>query len=146
MFLDAPKHLSPTAVSLLRLLGAMVLDIPLFGLLLIWLFNSIASTAKRPRVAVVTICFCLSALCIFLGVISHDPPFDVPRQIAVGVWLVIGLVFWGKKEDTPPSPPSERERLLAEQYTNALAMRNEAVERSKELEAEFRRMGGKPGQ
>ena len=78
--------------------------------------------------------------------ISNDPPFDVPRQIAVGIWLVIGLVFWGKKEDAPPSPPSEPEKLLAEQYTNAVAARNEALGRSKEVEAEFQRMGEKPRQ
>lgn len=146
MFLNAPKHLSPTAEYLAGSVGAMVLYIPLFGLLFIWLFNSIASNAKRPRLAVVVVCLCVSALCIFLGVISNDPPFDVQRQIAVGIWLVIGLVFWGKKEDTPPSPPSEREKLLAEQYTNAVAARNEALERSKEVEAEFQRMGEKPGQ
>jgi len=88
----------------------------------------------------------MAALCILLGVISDTPSLNVPEQIAVGIWLVIGLVFWGKKEDAPPSPPSEREKLLAEQYTNAVAARNEALERSKEVEAEFQRMGEKPGQ
>ena len=146
MFLNAPKHLSPTAEYLVGLIGAMVLYIPLFGLLFIWLFNSIASTAKRPRLAVLVICLSVSALCVFLGVIGNDSPFDVPRQIAVGIWLVIGLVFWGKKENTPPSPPSEREKRLAERYTNAVAARNEALERSKEVEAEFQRMGEKHGQ
>jgi predicted membrane channel-forming protein YqfA (hemolysin III family) len=113
MFLDAPKHLSPSAEYLFGLLGALVGYVPLLGLLFIWLFNSIASTAKRPRLAVVVICLCVSALCIFLGVISNDPLFDVPPQIAAGIWLVIGLVFWGgKKEDTLPSPP-ERTRETA---------------------------------
>lgn len=41
---------------------------------------------------------------------------------------------------------SEREKLLAERYTNAVTARNEALERSEELEAEFQRMGEKPGQ
>ena len=56
------------------------------------------------------------------------------------------IVFWGKKEDTPPSLPSEREKLLAEQYAKAVAARDEALERSKEAEAEFQRMTEKHGQ
>jgi hypothetical protein len=93
---------------LARFLGASTINLPLTGVLTWGLFSVLKQTNLPRAFAVLISCIIIA---VALGVLgkSAGGSFDegeVYQQIAIGIWLIVGLFFWGKpKNATPPTSP-----------------------------------------
>jgi len=88
--------------------GASILNIPLTGLLTWGLFLAFSRTSMSRVSATVLSCVLVAAGLLFLTALSE--PLDQNnafQTIGVGIWLVIGLLFWGKNKK-PQTPDQQK--------------------------------------
>ena len=86
-------------------IGASIVNLPLTGLPAWGLFHLLKLVMPR-QVAVFISCGVVGVPFLLLGLISGLwTRFQVYQLIAVAVWLIVGLIFWGKKKQPLPLPP-----------------------------------------
>jgi hypothetical protein len=89
--------------EILAYLGYSLTWLPLTGLFTWGLFLVLKHTGLARALAVLTSCV-IVVLCLhFLESTRVFDKNDVYELIDVGVWLIVGLLFWGKRKiEIPP--------------------------------------------
>jgi hypothetical protein len=84
--------------ELAAFLAFSLIWLPLTGLF-IWGFFLILKHTKLPRAFAILISCAIVAVCLhFLESARVFDKNDVYELIDVGVWLVVGMLFWGKSK------------------------------------------------
>ena len=82
--------------EIVAFLGYSIIWLPLTGLF-IWALFLVLKHTKLPRALVVLIsCIIVAVSLHFLESLRTFDRDDVYELIDVGIWLVVGIFFWGK--------------------------------------------------